>query len=41
VYSNSDFKFSVQTGRKKERGTTEEEMEGPTPLWGLRNRKNA
>ena len=22
----------IQTGRKKERGTAEEEMEGPTPL---------
>ena len=22
----------IQTGRKKERGTTEEEMEGPNPL---------
>ena len=31
----------IQTGRKKERGTTEEEMEGPTPLWGLRSMKNA
>ena len=24
--------IEIQTGRKKERGTTEEEMEGPTPL---------
>ena len=30
----------TQTGRKKERGTTEEEMEGPTPILGLRKRKN-
>jgi hypothetical protein len=25
----------IQTGRKKERGTAKEEVEGPTPLWGL------
>jgi len=24
---------------KTEHWTTEEEMEGPTPLWGLRNRE--
>jgi hypothetical protein len=31
----------IHTGRKKERGTTEEEMEGPTLLRGLRKRENA
>ena len=31
---NQDAKTGteIQTGRKKERGTAEEEMEGPTPL---------
>ena len=29
----------IQTRRKKEHWTTEEEMEGPTPLRGLRNRE--
>jgi len=28
-----------QTKRTNEHRTAEEEMEGPTPLWGLRNRE--
>ena len=31
--------YEIQTRRKTENWTTEEEMEGPTPLWGLRNRE--
>jgi len=30
--------YFIQTRRKTEHWTTEEEMEGPTPLWGLRNK---
>jgi len=29
----------IQTRRKTEHWTTEEEMEGPNPLWGLSNRE--